>query len=109
MRESRGKADLAHEALTTERVSHVRAKHLHGDIAIMLEVAREVHRRHAAGTEGAQDRVSIGEGVAESCRDRGHRSGKMAARSVPSIGLIRRSRPRVLLQPSVATEHDSRG
>ena len=37
-------------------------EHLDGDLALVLEVVREVHGRHTAGTEFAVDAVAVGQG-----------------------------------------------
>ena len=40
----------------------VLAQHLDGDLALVLEVHGEIHRRHAASPEFALDPVAVGQG-----------------------------------------------
>ena len=54
--QSRRDADLAQEALAGDRACEVGLEHLDGDVAIVLEVVREVDGRHAAAAELALDR-----------------------------------------------------
>ena len=56
-----GEVDLAEEPLAAERLGEVLAQDLDGDVAVVLEVAREVDGRHAAGAELALDAVVGGE------------------------------------------------
>ena len=56
MVQPRGDLDLAQEPLAGQRPREVRAEHLDGDVAVVLEVVREVDRGHAAGAELALDR-----------------------------------------------------
>jgi hypothetical protein len=53
--------DLALEARSTDRRRETVTQHLEGDLAVVAQVVREVHRRHAARAELALDAVSCGE------------------------------------------------
>jgi len=55
------KFDLALEPLAAERHRQLGVEHLHRDIALVLEVVRQKHRRHAAASEFADNVVSAGE------------------------------------------------
>jgi hypothetical protein len=61
MLQSRGGADLGEEALAAECGAEVGVQHLDGDIALVLEVVREVHGGHAASAEFALDAVAVGD------------------------------------------------
>ncbi len=63
--------DLALESLRTERGRDRGQEHLERDEALMLDVAGEIHRRHAASAELALDEVAIGQGVAKTGWDLG--------------------------------------
>ncbi len=54
--------DLAQKALGAERLRQIGLEHLDRDLAIVFEVAREVHGRHAARAELALDAIAVGEG-----------------------------------------------
>ena len=58
-------ADLAEEALAGDRLRELRVKDLDRDVAIVLEIAREVDRRHAARAELALDAIPVGESRVE--------------------------------------------
>ena len=60
-----GKLDLAQEALGAERGGQLGPEHLHGDVALVPEIAREVHGGHAALPELALDGVAVGQGSGE--------------------------------------------
>src|SRR5437762_1981787 len=49
MLQARGDADLAEEALGAEHRAQLGIQDLERHIALVLEVAREIHRRHTAG------------------------------------------------------------
>ena len=51
----------AQEPLAAERRAEVGVQDLDGDVAVVLEVVREIDGRHAAGAELALDAVAIGE------------------------------------------------
>ena len=65
MAEPRRELDLAQEALGPERLADLGLEHLDGDVAAVLQIAGEKHRRHAAFPEHAIERVPIGEGKAQ--------------------------------------------
>ena len=69
----RREPDLAQESLAPERLRELRLEHLERDVAIVLEVVREVHGRHAAGAELALDAVAVGERRVQLVVGRGHR------------------------------------
>ncbi len=55
------RTNLAQEAISAECGTEVRMQHLDRDIAIVLEVVREIYRRHAARAELALDAVAVNE------------------------------------------------
>jgi hypothetical protein len=57
-----GDLDLAREALWPHRGGEFRAKDLDRDLTVMLEILREIHRGHPAGTEFAIDPIAVGQG-----------------------------------------------
>ena len=59
MRQRGGEADLAQEPLAAERFGEVRMEQLDRDGALVLQVAREVDRRHAARAQLALDHVAV--------------------------------------------------
>ena len=63
MIQARGEPDLAHETLPSERLGQIGVEHFHRDVAVVPDVAREVHRGHAARAELALDAVALGEGA----------------------------------------------
>ena len=73
MVEPRRDPDLAQEPLGAEDGGQVGAQHLERDLAVVLQVAREVDGRHAARADLALDRVALGEGGAQALSG-GHRS-----------------------------------
>jgi hypothetical protein len=58
-------ADLAQEAIGAKHRAELRVQDFHGDSALMLEVAREKDRCHAAATELALDLVPAAERLAQ--------------------------------------------
>ena len=44
-----------------ERRTQVRVQHLHRDVALVLEIVREVHSGHTAGAEFALEALAIGQ------------------------------------------------
>jgi hypothetical protein len=66
MRQTRGHLDLAQEPLAAERRREIGVECFKRDIAAVLDVPREVHRRHAASAELALDAVAVSERAAES-------------------------------------------
>ena len=65
MLEPGGELDLALEPLGAERGCHLRVQHLEGHLALVLEIAGEKNRRHAAPAELALDEVAAGQGGLE--------------------------------------------
>jgi hypothetical protein len=59
-------ADLAQEALGPEHGAELRVEDLDGHGAVVPDVARQVHGRHAAAAEHARQLVALGEGRRES-------------------------------------------
>ena len=57
-----GGLDLGEEPLGADHGGELGAQHLDRDLAIVLEVVREVHGGHAARAELALDAVPVGEG-----------------------------------------------
>ena len=55
------RANLGEKALGTERGGEIRVQHLDCDIAIVLEIVREIHGGHAADTEFAVNAIAVGE------------------------------------------------
>jgi hypothetical protein len=66
------KTDFALEPLGPGGRGQFGSDHLERDGAIVLEVAGEVHRGHAAATELALDQVSTGQGGLEGSGDTRH-------------------------------------
>ena len=66
MRQTRGHLDLAQETLAAERRCEICVECLERDVAAMLDVVREVYRRHAANAEFTLDAVAVSERGAES-------------------------------------------
>jgi hypothetical protein len=67
----RRRLDLGEEPFAAEGCAEVRMEYLDGDVAIVLDIVREIHGRHAAGTEFTLDAISLGERCRESlCRVR---------------------------------------
>ena len=56
--EIRGDSDLAQESLDAEHGAELRIEDLERDEAVVLEIAREEDRRHAAATDLTLDRVA---------------------------------------------------
>ena len=56
-----GGLDLGEEPLGAEDGGELGVQHLERDLAVVLEVVGEVHRRHAARAELALDAVAVGE------------------------------------------------
>ena len=61
MLQARRGADFAQEPFAAKRRTQVGVQHLDGDIALVLEIVREVHGGHAAGAEFAVEAVAIGQ------------------------------------------------
>ena len=60
-----GHPDLAQETFAPQHLRQMGSEHLERDIAIVLEVAREIDHRHAAVADLALDRVPASEGGRE--------------------------------------------
>ena len=58
-------ADLAGEAIRPECRRQLRAQHLHGNLAVVLQVIGEVDRGHPADPDLSLDRISRGEGASK--------------------------------------------
>ncbi len=58
MREHGRDLDLAKKPLWTEGGGDCRRKHLDGDLAMMLEIFRQVNRSHAAAADLPNDSVA---------------------------------------------------
>ena len=83
MLQARRGADLGEEALAAERRAQVGVQHLDGDVAIVLEIVREVHGGHAALAELAVEAVAVGEGGGEAVeRAHGLATGRCRAEQV---------------------------
>jgi hypothetical protein len=59
MMESRRRADLCQEAVATQSDGELRIEYLDGDVAVVPDVVRQIHRRHAALPQLALDAVAI--------------------------------------------------
>ena len=57
--------DLLEKPFSADDSRQFRPKHLHGNLAVMLEVPGQVHRGHAASTNFLLDGVAVGEGGGE--------------------------------------------
>ena len=71
MLQPRGGADLREKALAAECGTEIRMQHFDRDIAIVFEVVREIHRRHAAGPKLALEAIATAKGDSESRKHRG--------------------------------------
>ena len=96
MLEVRRDLDLGEEPLDAEHGAELRVEHLERDVAVVLEVAREVDGGHAAAADLALDGVAIGERRVElgDGVDHGGRSPRHAPRArirgprrIPEAGL----------------------
>ncbi len=61
--------DLAENTLGAQRRRQLRAEYLDRYLAVVLDVAREEHDGHAAGTEFPLEIVVIGEGRLEALKE----------------------------------------
>src|SRR6185437_13839523 len=73
MLQPRGGAYLAQEPIGTECGTEIRMQHLDRDVAIVLEIVSEIHRRHAAGAKLALDPIPLGQRGGEQLRRHCHR------------------------------------
>ena len=67
-----GELDLGQEPLGADHGRELRAQQLERDLAVVLQVLREVHRRHAAGADLTFDPVAVGERYLEAVLQLGH-------------------------------------
>ena len=72
MLELGGDLDLAQEPLGTDDRGELGMQHLDGDLAVVLEVLRQVDGGHAAPAELALDQVAVGQGGGEAGKGVGH-------------------------------------
>ena len=68
----RRRLDLLHEALGAEHRGQLRLEDLDRDVALVLEVAREIHGCHPALAELALDAVAVTQSRQEALGDRCH-------------------------------------
>src|ERR1019366_8213888 len=85
--QGRGGLDLHYKALGAKHRRQLRLQHLERDVAIVLQVVREVHRRHPAGAEFALDGVAAGKRGIEAFRYRRHRFAACARSSAAQLGM----------------------
>ena len=67
-----GGSDLGEKPFAAERRTKLRMQHLDRDITIVLEIAREVYRGHAALAEFTLDAVAASESSGEAIGDGAH-------------------------------------
>ena len=79
MLQFRRRLDLGQESLGTERRAKVGVQDLDGDVALVLEIMREIHCGHPAGPDFALDAIAVGDGGGESSPNCCH-AGNMRAR-----------------------------
>ena len=72
MLEVGGELDLGQEPLGADDGGELRAQQLERDLAVVLEVLREVDGGHAAGADLTFDPVAVGEGYLEPVLELGH-------------------------------------
>ena len=100
-----GHPDLTQEALDAEHGGELGTQHLQGDVAIVLEIACQIYRCHATGTDFTLDSVVLGEGRPETFERVGHgiptyRAAKRAARAAPRNPFYRSRVPLIRLHAS---------
>ena len=61
MRQTGGDCDLTQKSLCAKRCAELRTQHFHRDLASMLSLLGEVHRRHTPATKLALDDVTVRE------------------------------------------------
>ena len=96
MLQARGGADLSQEPFAAERRAQVGVQHLNGHIAIVLEVVRELHGGHTAGTELAVDAIATAKDGAQSFHGFDHVASPVAscaARANHSSGVCTATTP----------------
>ena len=89
MGEPRRDFDLPQEALGTERGGDLGAEDLDGDRTAVLEIPREIHRRHPAAPQLALQRVAVGQSRAETIERRGGHPRPTRFSSAPKRGSSR--------------------
>ena len=72
MLEIGGGLDLRNESLGAKDRGELRPQHLDGDLAVVFDVVRQIHSRHAAGADLFFDGVAVGEGSFEAFEVIGH-------------------------------------
>ena len=82
MLQIRSRLDLAQEPLGADDGRQLGAQHLDGDVAIVLEVVRQVDRRHTARAELALDAIPIGEACGQAEEVVVHLWGRSSARAL---------------------------
>ena len=94
MLQRRRRLDLGQEAIGANDGGELWAQHLHRDAAIVLEIVRQIHGRHAARAELALESIAIGERLNEARRGVFHmlswwwghrRQGKGTAHGCPRL------------------------
>ena len=83
MLEPGAEPDLAEEAIGTERLGQLGAEDLERDHPVMLQVAGEIHDRHAAAAELALNAVAVGQSSLEAI---GGAVGQVRSCETDSIG-----------------------
>ncbi len=68
MRKARCDLDLAYKPFGAERGGEFGPQHLHGHLALVLQVLGEIDRRHAASADLFLDGVAVGEGGFEAVK-----------------------------------------
>jgi hypothetical protein len=58
--------DLDHKPLGAEHGGELRFQNFDGDLAIVLDIVRDIHGRHSACAELSLEAVAIGKGAAQS-------------------------------------------
>jgi hypothetical protein len=90
-------ADLALEAIGTERDGKVGVEHLQRDRSVVPEVVREINRSHATTAELALERVAVGQGGLEAFKGLGQRDlSEWGTSRLHPRALTDQSRPQLL-------------
>jgi hypothetical protein len=113
MAQTRQHADLAMESLDVNG-GLATAQHLHRHRTVVLQVAGQVHRSHAAGAELPLEAVAVAERLGDCWKrcgvggNRGHRKNDgMRQDGTANIRRVRRLRPRLLQPQSSAPRRPS--
>ena len=78
----RRRLDFGEEAIAAECSTEIGVQHLDGDVAVVLEIMREIHGGHPAGAELAVDAIAVGEGQVQACDDvRVHGAAELGIRA----------------------------